>query len=219
LLDIDGSNRSNGPRVCTTSNHKLEQPSNIKTLRTEINIHLKSQSNDIPLILSAIPSYATEIIHAPPLEITILVPWSQALLTPVIAATGIFVSWRQWKTNSQKLRYDLFEKRYAIYEAAVRFIASMMREGRPSREAQNAYLVGTQGAKLLFGKEVEEYLHLLWVDAVEMEMHQAIFSDLPVSEKRSEHVEAAAAIKKKLPDHFKSLDEKLFPYINLASIR
>ncbi len=33
------------------------------------------------------------------------------------------------------------------------------------------------------------------------------------------HVEAAAEIKKKLSDHFKQLDAKFFPYINLASIR
>lgn len=168
---------------------------------------------------SVIPTYAEAGIAVPSLDITTLIPWSQALLTPVIAGTGIFVSWRQWRTNSQKLKYDLFEKRYAIYESAVRFIASMMREGRPSQEAQNAFLIGTQGSKLLFGKEVEEYLHGLWVDAVEMEMHQAIFSDLPVGEKRSEHVEAAATIKKKLPDHFKRLDEKFFLYINLASIK
>jgi hypothetical protein len=153
------------------------------------------------------------------LDITTVTPWSQALLTPVIAVTGIYVSWRQWRTNSQKLRYDLFEKRYAIYEAAVKFIASMMREGKPSQEAQNAFLVGTQGSKLLFGREVEEYLHSLWVDAVEMEMHQAIFSDLPVGKDRTMHVEAAAEIKKKLPDHFRRLDEKFFPYINLASIK
>ena len=95
----------------------------------------------------------------------------------------------------------------------------MMREGKPSQEAQNAFLVGTQGSKLLFGREVEEYLHSLWVDAVEMEMHQTIFSDLPVGKDRTMHVEAAAEIKKKLPDHFKRLDEKFFPYINLASIK
>lgn len=153
------------------------------------------------------------------LDVTALVPWSQALLTPVIAGTGIYLSWRQWRTNSQKLRYDLFEKRYVIYEAAVRFIAAMMRDGKPSQEAQNAFLTGTQGSKLLFGKEVDEYLHSLWVDAVEMEMHQAIFSDLPVGEKRSEDVEASFAIKKKLPDHFKRLDEACFPCINLASIK
>lgn len=94
-----------------------------------------------------------------------------------------------------------------------------MREGKPSQEAQNAFLVGTQGSKLLFGREVEEYLHSLWVDAVEMETHQAIFSDLPVGKDRTMHVEAAAEIKKKLPDHFKRLDEKFFPYINLASIK
>jgi hypothetical protein len=83
-----------------------------------------------------------------------------------MAVTGIYVSWRQWRTNSQKLKYDLFEKRYAIYEAAVKFIASMMREGKPSQEAQNAFLMGAQGSRLLLGREAEEYLHSLWVDAV-----------------------------------------------------
>jgi hypothetical protein len=154
-----------------------------------------------------------------PLEITTLAPWSQALLTPLIALIGVVVGYQQWRTNSQKLRYDLFEKRYAIYESAVKFIASIMREGRPSEETQNAFLVGTQGSKLLFGKEVQEYLHALWVDAVEMEMHQAIFSDLPIGEQRSEHVKAAATIKKNLPKQFESLEEVFFPYINLASIR
>jgi hypothetical protein len=54
--------------------------------------------------------------------------------------------------HSQKPGCEIFEKRYAIYEAAVDFIAVMMRDGKPSQEAQNAFLAGTQGSKLLFGK-------------------------------------------------------------------
>jgi hypothetical protein len=154
------------------------------------------------------------------MHITSLVPWSQALLTPVVATVGVYVAWQQWRTNYQKLRYDLFEKRYSIYKAAGDFISSIMNQGKPSQEAQNAFLSGTQGSRLLFGKEVSEYLYsILWVDAVNMETNQFILTDLPVGEERTKYVNEIAKIKKKMPVHYEKLDQIFAPYINMSQVK
>lgn len=40
---------------------------------------------------------------------------SSALLTPTIAITGIYIAYRQWKTNDLKRQNDLFDRRYEFY--------------------------------------------------------------------------------------------------------
>jgi len=77
-----------------------------------------------------------------------IVDWSQsqALLTPVLTFIGCYVAWQQWRTNQHRLRNDLFERRYSIYQSAVDFIGSIIREGRPTGEAQNAFRNGTRGS-------------------------------------------------------------------------
>lgn len=131
--------------------------------------------------------------------------WSQALLTPVLGAIGSYIAWQQWRTNHHRLRHDLFESRYSIYRSAVEFIGSIMREGTPTQAAQDAFLIGTQGVGLLLGDAVAEYLHELWVDAIDLETHQNIFADLPIGEARTKEIEAAGKIKKRLPDHFSQI--------------
>jgi len=40
-----------------------------------------------------------------------------ALLTPAIAILASYIAVRQWLTNKNKLKLDLFDKRYAVFEA------------------------------------------------------------------------------------------------------
>ena len=41
-----------------------------------------------------------------------------ALLTPAVAVFGIFIAYRQWRLAQEKLKLDLFDKRFEVYEAA-----------------------------------------------------------------------------------------------------
>jgi|PlaIllAssembly_1097288.scaffolds.fasta_scaffold283843_2 hypothetical protein len=51
---------------------------------------------------------------------------SKALLTPVIAIVAAYVAWQQLKTNRRKLKLDLFEKRYTVFEKIGEFIGSIL---------------------------------------------------------------------------------------------
>jgi len=150
---------------------------------------------------------------------TLFLNCSQALLTPALAVFGCCVAWQQWRTNQNRLRNDLFERRYSIYQSAVDFIGSIMREGKLTGDAQNAFRIGTRGSRFLYGKPVADYLDELWVDAIDLKTHQNVFADLPVGEERTKRVEAAGEIQKKFLKHFGQLDKVVAPYLDMGGIR
>ncbi|MBP0595686.1 hypothetical protein J8I87_39835 [Paraburkholderia sp. LEh10] len=48
--------------------------------------------------------------------------WSSALLRPTIAGVAALIAHRQAKTARNKLKFDLFERRFAVYDATVLLI-------------------------------------------------------------------------------------------------
>ena len=51
-------------------------------------------------------------------------------LSLTIAFVGAVISWLQWYLAENKLKLELFDRRYAIYRAISRHIAEILREGR-----------------------------------------------------------------------------------------
>ena len=43
------------------------------------------------------------------------------LLTSFIALIAVYIAYQQWETNRQKLRLDLYQKRFAVYENVLAF--------------------------------------------------------------------------------------------------
>ena len=64
----------------------------------------------------------------------------QALLTPTIAVAGIAIARRQWKISDEKLRLDLFERRWKVFEAVGCFLSEILKPSVPIKEAQVAYM-------------------------------------------------------------------------------
>jgi hypothetical protein len=64
----------------------------------------------------------------------------------------------QWRVADNKLRLDLFERRYKVYDATRNFVASIMREGTVTESQLTDFNVGTSDAKFLFEPDVPEYL-------------------------------------------------------------
>jgi hypothetical protein len=63
----------------------------------------------------------------------------KALLTPLIAAIAAYIAWQQWSTNRNKLRHELFERRFEIYASAYNVLFSVSVQGHASGEHLAAF--------------------------------------------------------------------------------
>lgn len=79
-----------------------------------------------------------------------------------IALGAMLVARQQKHLAKEKLKHDLFDRRYRVYEAARQFIGQTSNE-KISKEDMLAFHVGTVTAPFLFGPEVAAYLKTLKV--------------------------------------------------------
>jgi hypothetical protein len=87
----------------------------------------------------------------------------QALLTPVIAITAVLIGVAQWWIARNKLKLDLFDRRWSVYVAVREMLAEMFTHGKTSVEAEQKFLHGIRGARWLFDEPVDRYLRTeLW---------------------------------------------------------
>jgi len=108
----------------------------------------------------------------------------QALLTPTIAAVAVGVAVAQWWTARNKLRLDLFDRRWAIYVATREMLAEMFRHGASTQAAQQKFLEGTRGARFLFDENIARYLEKeLWSRVAKLEAANALIEAIGAPER------------------------------------
>lgn len=83
------------------------------------------------------------------------------VLAVLIAAIVALIAFQQWWLSREKLRLELFGKRYAVYEAAREFVGKILTEGKAGWGDQAVFYHTTAEAEFLFGSEISEYLKLL----------------------------------------------------------
>ena len=67
-----------------------------------------------------------------------------------------------------RVRLELFDRRVPIYRAFHRFIVSVSSEPNASNTDLAAFVKDTHDALFLFGEKIEEYLHQVYVKAIEL---------------------------------------------------
>jgi hypothetical protein len=92
-----------------------------------------------------------------------------AISTPIVALAvaviAALIAYRQWKTATvaaetakNKLKLDLFERRFAVFSAAAQLIVKMHRDDDPDDEKIFAMFPKMAGAEFLFDDAVNAYL-------------------------------------------------------------
>ncbi|MCL7419985.1 MAG: hypothetical protein M8364_03680 [Methylobacter sp.] len=139
-----------------------------------------------------------------------------ALLTPIVAVLGSFIAYRQWRLAQNKLKFDLFDRRLTVYEAARTLLSSIMTSGKAKDEEVFKFMVSTREAKWLFNESVAEYLDKqLHHKAIDLQTLDAMLEGEPVGEERTKNVHAQAEIKKWFMAQYEVLDEKFSPFLKL----
>lgn len=87
-----------------------------------------------------------------------VVRFSQALLTPLIAAIAAYIAWQQWKTNQQKLNLDRYDRRLRVYEEVRKILSIIVWDAKASTEDLLKFRTSVSEADFLFGPEVMVYI-------------------------------------------------------------
>ena len=139
-----------------------------------------------------------------------------ALLTPTIAVVVAMIAYRQWRTAQSRLKLDLFDRRFAVYDAARNLISSILTSGKAKDEEMLKFLTHTREAKWLLNDEIAEYFDKeIWGQAVDLQTVDTELQALEGQTERRSIVIKRSEIKKWFGDQYKVLDEKFTPFLKL----
>ncbi len=139
-----------------------------------------------------------------------------AIITTMIAALVAVVTWRQWITNRARLRHELFDRRYAIYEQIAAFVAGVLQMGSLEPSGEGTFLRLTKQAYFAFGCDAE-IRHLVG----DIYKHAVLLHTLQAKEKTlsgdalSANVDKQDEVRKWFDTTLGSLEQRFEKYLRL----
>jgi len=82
----------------------------------------------------------------------------QALAVPVIAGVGVWIALQQMYISRTKLQHDLYDRRYAVFQATRRFLDEASVRMIVSDETFRPFALGTADSAFLFDDGLAAYL-------------------------------------------------------------
>ncbi|USR41211.1 hypothetical protein L1F06_007190 [Ectopseudomonas hydrolytica] len=139
-------------------------------------------------------------------------------LTILVSILVAFVAWREWFTNKQRLKHELFDRRYSVYEQITSFMASIVIEGGVPPNKDIEFLQKTKQAYFVFGcaSWVKYLVDDIYKKAVTL---QALEGTLPglQGEDRKKNLHEQTQIKLWFSQELKEIDEKFEQFFKLST--
>ena len=139
--------------------------------------------------------------------------------TLVLAASVAIVAWLQWWIALTKLRLDLFDRRYKVYEATRKYLSAIFQEAKFTNAQLFEFYAGTSDAEFLFGTDVVKYLEEIRNRAIRMQTAQHVFEPLPVGDERTRQIDTHIEELKWLTDQLREMRKIFAPYLGFANVR
>jgi hypothetical protein len=151
----------------------------------------------------------------------VVLPYVSAFLTLLIGSAAWYLGFRQQQTNALRLKHELFERRYKIYDTVRFFIGSVLRDGKTSYDACITFLRDTNQAEFLFGPEIPEYLDAVYKKGLALlNSNRQLHSEerLSVGEERTRVARENSELLKWFSDQFDVTRERFGKYLNLTRL-
>lgn len=139
------------------------------------------------------------------------------LLTPIIACITIYIAYQQHKTSRQKLKYDLYEKRFKIYLSLMKFLSKIIRDSNITIEDLNLFLIETNESIFLLDNDICEYLDLIYNKGCEIRLCNTALDDrnLPIGEDRNKLAEEQYNLSIWFSEQYKLSNKKFDKYLHI----
>jgi hypothetical protein len=148
-------------------------------------------------------------------SLLIVVQVFQSVALIVIAGVGAEIAWQQMQTARVKLQHDLYDRRYAVYQAARVLLKEVSDRGDASNEGMFAFLLGTADAPFLFDDDMAAYLVVLHVQASQLHAINAPIESMAPGENKNAAVHKSGELRSAFLAQREALQKKFLPYLQL----
>src|SRR5262245_18204513 len=143
------------------------------------------------------------------------------MFIPALAFIAAFIAYRHWRTAHDKLRLDLFDRRFAVYVETLDFLGSVVEGGYPASERYKSFARARDRAQYLFGPEVEVLLERIHKSAANL---RAAYSQVQRAkaakdEATEEAIETHQAALARFSEFDAELMSVMHPYLGFDTVR
>jgi hypothetical protein len=134
-----------------------------------------------------------------------------------IAKQQATIAKQQAELADMRLQHDLFDRRYAVYEAAQKLLSDILQHAKISDAAYNDFVHNSGKSIFLLNKELSEYIGELRANAINLIMvsNRLADPDLRVGDERIKLAHEKGALLAWFTAQFSVLVEKFTPVLSL----
>lgn len=140
-------------------------------------------------------------------------------LSVVTALIALYIAFQQWKTNRDKVKLDLYDRRYKIYDETRRFIASAVRNGDLTNDDFSKFYSVLPEARFLFQEDVYCYMQELINKGASLHANSMIASGNSQSPNFERAVDVSGDIVNWYSQQHDRLQAIFKPYLSFEKLR
>jgi hypothetical protein len=139
-----------------------------------------------------------------------------AVIAALIAA---YIALRQWWTAHDRLRLDMYERRFAIYDATKTLVNVVTLHGQTTRDDLANFYAGIRGAEFLFDEETRGFLETIGQMGFKARMKRTSLERSPNHPRADNLIDEEETVIRFLSDYGGGRLEKLFSrYLDLSKV-
>ena len=142
----------------------------------------------------------------------------QGLFAPIIGLTIVYIAYQQHKTNRNKLRLDLYDRRFKLYNEIQSLLASIVQMGDVSNDDLAGCLRNTKEAVFLFKEDIPKYIDELYKQACELQYLEKVINNKVPGANREKAAEKRGEVFRWFPNQFKECTEKFKRYLSFENV-
>lgn len=154
------------------------------------------------------------ITSIPPEPQATFIDTFSALLVPTIAVVALFVGIAQALINRARLKHELFDRRYSIFEATNKLIIHAINEDEINYDQLQEFYNDTRGARFLFNHEFEKnYLNKISKQVLDLRALQKKLRRRDVAD--NELIDQITDAEDELTNELEKIDDAFEPYLGI----
>jgi hypothetical protein len=142
----------------------------------------------------------------------------QPIATLIVGFGIILFAFLQWRTAHDKLRLDLFDRRYKIYKATRDFLGVILGRATFTDSELFQFYAGMDGSDFLFGSDIADYYKQIRTRALDMRLKNTQWQSKQ-GEERTRLIEAEHQHLMWLSEQLTSAPKVFAPYLSYANVK